>query len=77
MNSRHRHTTRHPETTERRMRKFWQREETLLSTLAAFLAFALIYAYSGDADLYFPLVSALGMGTMIYTVIWLALRRKP
>jgi hypothetical protein len=60
-----------------KLRRFWLREENVLAALAAFLAFAVIYAYTGDADLYYPFVGALGMGGVIYTAVWAAARRKP
>jgi hypothetical protein len=72
MNARH-HQTEH----QSKMRRFWLKEETVLGTLAAFLAFAHIYAFTGDADLYYPFVGALGMGAVIYTVAWLAAHSKP
>ena len=57
-------------------RRFWRKEEIVLGTLAALLAFTVIYAYTGDADLYYPLVGALGMGSVIYSAVWMAVRRK-
>lgn len=60
----------------RKTRRFWLREETILGTLAAFLAFALVYAYTGDVDLYYPFVGALGIGAVTYTVVWLAAHCK-
>lgn len=69
-------STRHHTVQHRKARQSWLKEENVLGTLAAFLAFALIYACSGDADLYYPFVGALGMGAVIYTAVWLAMRRK-
>lgn len=57
-------------------RQFWLKEEKILGTLAAFLAFAIIYAYTGDADLYYPFAGALGMGGVIYAAVWMAAHRK-
>lgn len=59
-----------------KIRRFWLREENVLATLAAFLAFAVIYTYTGDADLYYPFVGALGMGGVIYSAVWMAAHRK-
>jgi hypothetical protein len=59
-----------------KVRLFWLREQNVLATLAAFLAFAIIYAYSGDADLYYPLAGALGMGATIHAAVWMATHRK-
>lgn len=67
-------TAENHQTFQRKLRQFWLKEENILGTLGALLAFAFIYAYSGDADLYYPLVGALGMGGVVYMTIWLALR---
>ena len=72
MSGQHHQTVHHS-----KARRIWLKEETALGTLAAFLAFALIYAFTGDADLYYPFVGALGMGAVIYTVAWLAAHSKP
>jgi hypothetical protein len=71
MSAGHHRTAQHHKT-----HRFWLREETILGTLAAFLAFALLYAYTGDVDLYYPFVGALGMGAVTYTVVWLAAHCK-
>lgn len=71
MTTQHHHAPHH-----HRPRQFWLKQESVLAALAACLAFALIYAYTGDADLYYPFVGALGMGTIIYTVVWMSLHRK-
>ena len=66
----------HPHSAHPKKRQFWQREESILAASVALLAFGLVYAYSGYADLFYPLISALGMGTAIYTAASLAIQRK-
>jgi len=58
-----------------RPRRLWLKEEIILGTLGAFLAFAFLYAYTGDADLYYPFAGALGMGALTYAIVWLTALR--
>jgi hypothetical protein len=54
----------------------WFKLEALLVILVAFLLFGFIYAYSSDADFYYAFAGALGMGAVLYAIIWLTARRK-
>ena len=71
MTVRQRHQTVH----RSKKSSLWLREESILAALAALLAFGAVYAYTGDADLYYPIVSALGMGGVIYTSLWMVARK--
>lgn len=52
-------------------RQIWLRAEALVAILAAFLVFALVYAFEGNAAHYYPLVSIVGMAAFTFVVIWL------
>jgi len=41
-------------------------DSVILGGIAALLAFAAVYAYTGSAGLLFAIVSAIGAGTLIY-----------
>lgn len=66
----------HAPSHDKAARRFWLRQEIVLGTLAAFLAFGLIYTYTGDVDLYYPFAGALSMGAATYAAVWLAARGK-
>ncbi len=57
-------------------RRSWLREEEILGVSAALLAFAVVYAYTGDADLYYAMAGAVGMGAVTYAGTYLQARRK-
>ena len=69
MRTQHRHTT-----NQYQLRQFRLNEKALLGTLAAFLASIFICASTSDADLYNPIVGALGTGAVIYMIIQLTAR---